>query len=188
MQTCSGKLPKWSCSSLAGGARRRLLCSGTNIDCRRLPTSPATRFKHIPPQNRLCALNSPGADDELSQCPPQQSVLSRARAQGGCTSCSSHEELEPRGLPAAHHACTQGVRSIVFASALLGLGLNQEAWADEIPAPNSEAFISTTYDPVISIIFGFIVLCLVIVTGGVSSVQAPSLLSPPILSSTALAF
>lgn len=175
MQTCSGKVPKWSVAGLAGTARRRFLCSGINVPHKNLSTSLSNRVSQFSPSQRLLAVW--GTNNELSGCSPQQSCNCKAHAPGGCiTSCRCQEERGSENRPAASQPWMQGFRSILFASALVTvLRLNQEAWADEIPAPSdSEAFISSTYDPVISIIFGFIVLCLVIVTGGVSSFPGPT--------------
>eukprot|EP00884_Botryococcus_braunii_P018250 jgi/Botrbrau1/5108/Bobra.0128s0019.1 len=56
---------------------------------------------------------------------------------------------------------------IAFSMFLGSLALSSGAWAVDLEAADNEAFIGSTYDPVVTVVFGIIVLCLVVVTGGV---------------------
>jgi hypothetical protein len=57
--------------------------------------------------------------------------------------------------------------TVGFAATLLQFAVASSARADEVVDLQDERFVSTEYDPVVAIVFAFIVLCLLIVTAGV---------------------
>jgi hypothetical protein len=120
-------------------------------------------------------LKSPCPSASVTSPGESSSVLSRKQissrghkiAQNGSSVCSLRalsgpgfkqiQENTPRLAPA-----TSGI-----ATMLLQFAVALSARADDIVDLQDERFVSTEYDPVVAIVFAFIVLCLLIVTAGV---------------------
>lgn len=92
-----------------------------------------------------------------------------ATIQAGAGGCESQEEYSNYyNVVAAKQLRGNAKKTWLALSAFLGsLALTSGAWAGDLDVADSEAFIGSTYDPVVTVVFGIIVLCLVIVTGGV---------------------
>jgi hypothetical protein len=154
LKSCSSV--KSHCTAHAGLKKS---CSGLRPDiCRAIHNL----TKHVGFLNytsrSACLLRNRGYSKVLCKSEPEQALR---------TVNQSLEQLE------VHHSTVilekrdrVGKRlSLGFSASVLAFALSSGAWAGD--SSEGEAFIGSSYDPVVTVVFGIIVLCLVIVTGGV---------------------